>query len=196
MFRMILDIEDIDYNSLIDMVSEFIKQNKDNPAMSKMKIPGMGFGFLKNLPDAKKGEMFAMVVNQDKARTIQTLESAIGSRLGSVKLVDAGLKSEGANLQATIDVGAFEFERGIELLFPRWVLPEDYEEITDGEIVAAESVEAFTCEVKALPTDKKELAFLRTIRTKKQGILQELENILKQKNISVRLTELKLLVRA
>ena len=54
MFRIILNVENVDYNVLIDMVSEMVKKNKDNPALKGMKIPPMGFAMVKNLPNAQK----------------------------------------------------------------------------------------------------------------------------------------------
>ena len=121
MFRLILNIEDVDYNTLIDMVSDMVKKNKDNPALKGMKIPPMGFAMVKTLPKAQKNEMLAMVVNQDKARTIQTLESVIGARVGDVRILNATGEAISDGVCLTVDVGAFDFDRGIDMFFPKYL---------------------------------------------------------------------------
>ena len=115
MFRLILNIEDVDYNTLIDMVSEMVKKNKDNPALKGMKIPSMGFAMVKNLPKAQKNEMLAMIVNQDKARTIQTLESVIAARVGAVRILNAVGSAITDGVQITVDVGAFDLASAVQM---------------------------------------------------------------------------------
>ena len=126
MFRLILNVEDIDYNALIDMVSQLIKQNKDNPALKGMKIPPMGFSMLKNLSVDKKNEMLAMVINQDKARTIQTLQSVITAQFGAIRILDTVGSTLANGVQLQVDVGAFDFDRGIDMFFPKYLQKSDF----------------------------------------------------------------------
>lgn len=195
MFRLIWNVEDVDYNALIDMVSEMIKQNKDNPALKGMKIPPMGFSMLKNLPADKKNEMFAMVINQDKARTIQTLQSVITSKFGAVRILDAvGIATtNGVGMQ--IDVAAFDFDKGIDLFFPKYLKNEDFNEALGDDEESSMTMEEFCQSVKALPLKDKEVVFLRAIRMKKDQFLYDIEYMIKSKGISARLSELKILVR-
>lgn len=195
MFRLIWNVEDVDYNTLIDMVSEMIKQNKDNPALKGMKIPPMGFSMLKNLPTDKKNEMFAMVINQDKARTIQTLQSVITSKFGAVRILDAvGIATtNGVGMQ--LDVGAFDFDKGIDLFFPKYLKNEDFNEALGDDGASSMTMEEFCQSVKALPVKDKEVVFLRAIRMKKDQFLYDIEYMIKSKGISARLSELKILVR-
>lgn len=195
MFRLIWNVEDVDYNTLIDMVAEMIKQNKDNPALKGMKVPPMGFSMLKNLPTDKKNEMFAMVINQDKARTIQTLQSVITSQFGAIRILDAvgAAISNGIGMQ--IDVGAFDFDRGIDLFFPKYLTSADFNEALEDEDASSMTMEEFCQNVKTLPVSDKEVVFLRAIRMKRERFLYDLESMMKNKGISVRLSELKILVR-
>ena len=195
MFRLILNIEDVDYNTLIDMVSDMVKKNKDNPALKGMKIPPMGFAMVKTLPKAQKNEMLAMVVNQDKARTIQTLESVISARVGAVRILNAVGNAIAEGVQLTIDVGAFDFDRGMDMFFPKYLKNQDFSEALGDESVSAMTMEEFCNEVKAMPMKEKEIVFLRSMRMKKEMFLYDMENALKEKGISVRFPELKILVR-
>lgn len=143
MFRLILNIEDVDYNALIDMVSEMVKKNKDNPALKGMKIPPMGFSMVKNLPKAQKNEMLAMIVNQDKARTIQTLESVIAAHVGGIRILNATGSALLEGVQVTVDVGAFDFDRGIDLFFPKYLNNEDFNEALGDESASAMTMQEF-----------------------------------------------------
>ena len=195
MFRLILDVEDVDYNTLIDMVSEMVKKNKDNPALKGMKIPPMGFSMVKNLPKAQKNEMLAMVVNQDKARTIQTLESVISARIGAVRILNATGEAITEGVRLTVDVGAFDFDRGIDLFFPKYLENSDFNEALGDESADKMSMEAFCQAVKELSVDNKEIVFLRSLRMKKEKFLYDLECAIQGKGISARFSELKILVR-
>ena len=195
MFRLILNIEDVDYNALIDMVSEMVKKNKDNPALKGMKIPPMGFAMVKNLPKAQKNEMLAMIVNQDKARTIQTLESVIAARIGAVRILNAVGSAITDGVQITVDVGAFDFDRGIDMFFPKYLKNEDFNEALGDETASSMTMQEFCNSVKAMPVEEKEIVFLRSLRMKKETFLNDMECAIKGKGISVRFSELKILVR-
>ena len=195
MFRLILNIEDVDYNTLIDMVSDMVKKNKDNPALKGMKIPPMGFAMVKNLPKAQKNEMLAMVVNQDKARTIQTLESVIGARVGAIRILNATGEAISEGVQLTVDVKYFDFDRGIDMFFPKYLENIDFNEALGDESADKMSMEAFCQAVKELSMDNKEIVFLRSLRMKKEKFLYDLECAIKGKGISARFSELKILVR-
>ena len=195
MFRIILNVENVDYNVLIDMVSEMVKKNKDNPALKGMKIPPMGFAMVKNLPNAQKNEMLAMIVNQDKARTIQTLESVIAARIGAVRILNVVGNAIADGVQLTVDVGAFDFDRGIDMFFPKYLSSEDFNEALGDSLADDMSNSEFCQAVKELSLEDKEVVFLRSIRMKKDSFLSDMENAMKDKGISANLSELKILVR-
>ena len=195
MFRLILNVKNVDYNTLIDMVSEMVKKNKDNPALKGMKIPPMGFSMVKKLPEDKKNEMLAMLVNQDKTRTIQTLTSVIAARFGRIRILnaEATVAEEGVSFQ--VDVGAYDFDRGIELFFPKYLQTEDFNEALGDNEADRMTMGEFCQAVKDLSIDDKEVVFLRSIRMKKESFLYDLECAMREKGISAHLAELKILVR-
>lgn len=195
MFRLILNVKNVDYNTLIDMVSEMVKKNKDNPALKGMKIPPMGFSMVKKLPEDKKNEMLAMLVNQDKTRTIQTLTSVIAARFGWIRILnaEAAVAEEGVSFQ--VDVGAYDFDRGIDLFFPKYLQTEDFNEALGDNEAERMTMGEFCQAVKELSIDDKEVVFLRSIRMKKESFLYDLECAMKEKGISAHLSELKILVR-
>lgn len=195
MFRLILNVKNVDYNTLIDMVSEMVKKNKDNPALKGMKIPPMGFSMVKKLTEDKKNEMLAMLVNQDKTRTIQTLTSVIAARFGWIRILnaEAAVAEEGVSFQ--VDVGAYDFDRGIDLFFPKYLQTEDFNEALGDNEADRMTMGEFCQAVKELSIDDKEVVFLRSIRMKKESFLYDLECAMKEKGISAHLSELKILVR-
>ena len=195
MFRLILNVKNVDYNTLIDMVSEMVKKNKDNPALKGMKIPPMGFSMVKKLPEDKKNEMLAMLVNQDKTRTIQTLTSVIAARFGRIRILnaEAAVAEEGVSFQ--VDVGAYDFDRGIDLFFPKYLQTEDFNEALGDNEADRMTMGEFCQAVKDLSIDDKEVVFLRSIRMKKESFLYDLECAMREKGISAHLAELKILVR-
>lgn len=195
MFRLILNVKNVDYNTLIDMVSEMVKKNKDNPALKGMKIPPMGFSMVKKLPEDKKNEMLAMLVNQDKTRTIQTLTSVIAARFGRIRILnaEAAVAEEGVSFQ--VDVGAYDFDRGIDLFFPKYLQTEDFNEALGDNEAERMTMGEFCQAVKDLSIDDKEVVFLRSIRMKKESFLYDLECAMREKGISAHLAELKILVR-
>lgn len=195
MFRLILNVKNVDYNTLIDMVSEMVKKNKDNPALKGMKIPPTGFSMVKKLPEDKKNEMLAMLVNQDKTRTIQTLTSVIAARFGWIRILnaEAAVAEEGVSFQ--VDVGAYDFDRGIDLFFPKYLQTEDFNEALGDNEADRMTMGEFCQAVKDLSIDDKEVVFLRSIRMKKESFLYDLECAMKAKGISAHLSELKILVR-
>lgn len=195
MFRIILNIEDVDYNALIDMASDMVKKNKDNPALKGMKIPPMGFSMIKKLPKDKKNEMLAMLVNQDKDRTIQTLTSVITARFGGIKILNVigSTTSEGVSLQ--VDVGAYDFDRGIDIFFPKYLQNADFNEALGDNEADKMSLSEFCQAVKDLSFDDKEVVFLRSLRMKKESFLYDMESAMKEKGIYAHLSELKILVR-
>ncbi len=195
MFRLILDVKDVDYNTLIDLLSDMIKKNKDNPALKGMKIPTAGFGMLKHLPMDKKNEMFAMVINQDKNRTMQTLESVISSAVGYAKVLDASAMALADGIQLLVDIGTYDFDRGIDLLFPKYMRKEDFNEAMGEDTADILTVDEFAKEVKSLSINDKEVILLRSLRMKKEAVLFDLENVLRQKGISLHFGEFKILVR-
>lgn len=195
MFRLILNVKNVDYNTLIDMVSEMVKKNKDNPALKGMKIPPMGFSMVKKLPEDKKNEMLAMLVNQDKTRTIQTLTSVIAARFGRIRILnaEATVAEEGVSFQ--VDVGAYDFDRGIDMFFPKYLQTEDFNEALGDNEADRMTMGEFCQAVKDLSIDDKEVVFLRSIRMKKESFLYDLECAMREKGISAHLAELKILVR-
>ena len=195
MFRLILNVKNVDYNTLIDMVSEMVKKNKDNPALKGMKIPPMGFSMVKKLPEDKKNEMLAMLVNQDKTRTIQTLTSVIAARFGWIRILNAEAAAAEEGVSFQVDVGAYDFDRGIDLFFPKYLQNEDFNEALGDNEADRMTMDEFCQAVKELSIDDKEVVFLRSIRMKKESFLYDLECAMKEKGISAHLSELKILVR-
>ena len=57
------------------------------------------------------------------------------------------------------------------------------------------TMQEFCDEVKAMSVEKKEIVFLRSMRMKKETFLSDMECAIKGKGISVRFSELKILVR-
>lgn len=195
MFRLILNVKNVDYNTLIDMVSEMVKKNKDNPALKGMKIPPMGFSMVKKLPEDKKNEMLAMLVNQDKTRTIQTLTSVIAARFGWIRILNAEASAAEEGVSFQVDVGAYDFDRGIDMFFPKYLQTEDFNEALGDNEADRMTMGEFCQAVKDLSIDDKEVVFLRSIRMKKESFLYDLECAMREKGISVHLAELKILVR-
>lgn len=195
MFRMVINVEDIDYNALIDMVSEMIKQHKDHPAIKSIKIPSMSFSMLKKLPTSKKNEILAMVVKQDKNRTIQTLQSVISAKAGAVRILDVNAVTLSDGVQFSFDIGAYDFDRGIDLFFPKYLVGDDLKEAIGDEEYEGRDIETFMQKVKEFPLEEKEVVFLRSIRMKRESFLYDVENFIKGKGITLRLEELKILVR-
>lgn len=195
MFRFILKVKNVDYNTLIDMVSEMVKKNKDNPALKGMKIPPMGFSMVKKLPEDKKNEMLAMLVNQDKTRTIQTLTSVIAARFGWIRILNAEAAAAEEGVSFQVDVGAYDFDRGIDMFFPKYLQNEDFNEALGDNEADRMTMDEFCQAVKELSIDDKEVVFLRSIRMKKESFLYDLECAMKEKGISAHLSELKILVR-
>lgn len=195
MFRLILNVEDVDYNALIDMLSDIVKKNKDNPAMKGIKIPPMGFSMVKKLPADKKNEMFTMLINQDKTRTIKTLESIIAVKFGGIRILNAIGNVIPGGVQFQVDVGAYDFDRGIDIFFPKYLQSEDFNEALGDYEADKMTMTEFCQAVKELSTDDKEVVFLRSLRMKKENFLSDLESAIKAKGISARLSELKILVR-
>ena len=195
MFRLILNVKNVDYNTLIDMVSEMVKKNKDNPALKGMKIPPMGFSMVKKLPEDKKNEMLAMLVNQDKTRTIQTLTSVIAARFGWIRILNAEASAAEEGVSFQVDVGAYDFDRGIDMFFPKYLQTEDFNEALGDNEADRMSMGEFCQAVKDLSIDDKEVVFLRSIRMKKESFLYDLECAMREKGISAHLAELKILVR-
>lgn len=195
MFRLILNVKNVDYNTLIDMVSEMVKKNKDNPALKGMKIPPMGFSMVKKLPEDKKNEMLAMLVNQDKTRTIQTLTSVIAARFGWIRILNAEASAAEEGVSFQVDVGAYDFDRGIDMFFPKYLQTEDFNEALGDNEADRMTMGEFCQAVKDLSIDDKEVVFLRSIRMKKESFLYDLECAMREKGISAHLAELKILVR-
>lgn len=195
MFRLILNVKNVDYNTLIDMVSEMVKKNKDNPALKGMKIPPMGFSMVKKLPEGKKNEMLAMLVNQDKTRTIQTLTSVIAARFGWIRILNAEAAAAEEGVSFQVDVGAYDFDRGIDMFFPKYLQTEDFNEALGDNKADRMTMGEFCQAVKELSIDDKEVVFLRSIRMKKESFLYDLECAMREKGISAHLAELKILVR-
>ena len=106
--------------------------------------------------------MLAMIVNQDKARTIQTLESVIASRVGAVRILNAVGSAITDGVQITVDVGAFDFDRGIDMFFPKYLKNEDFNEALGDETASSMTMQEFCDEVKAMSVEKKEIVFLRS----------------------------------
>ena len=195
MFRLILNVKNVDYNTLIDMVSEMVKKNKDNTALKGMKIPPMGFSMVKKLPEDKKNEMLAMLVNQDKTRTIQTLTSVIAARFGWIRILNAEASAAEEGVSFQVDVGAYDFDRGIDMFFPKYLQTEDFNEALGDNEADRMTMGEFCQAVKDLSIDDKEVVFLRSIRMKKESFLYDLECAMREKGISAHLAELKILVR-
>ena len=143
----------------------------------------------------KKNEMLAMIVNQDKTRTIQTLESVITARIGAVRILNVVGNAIADGVQLTVDVGAFDFDRGIDMFFPKYLSSEDFNEALGDSLADDMSNSEFCQAVKELSLEDKEVVFLRSIRMKKDSFLSDMENAMKDKGISANLSELKILVR-
>ena len=99
------------------------------------------------------------------------------------------------SVQLTVDVGAYDFDRGIDMFFPKYLQSEDFNEALGDSEASAMTIEAFCQAVKELSFDDKEVVFLRSMRMKKESFLYDLECAIKGKGISARLSELKILVR-
>ena len=72
---------------------------------------------------------------------------------------------------------------------------EDFSGALGDETASAMNMQEFCNSVKAMPIEEKEIVFLRSMRMKKETFLYDMECALKEKGISARFSELKILVR-
>lgn len=201
MYRVIFELQNIDYDSLMVLVSELLKQQKDNPVLKGRKIPSMGISMLKKLPYEKKNEMFAIAINQDREKTVLAIQGLICAKFMDVSIRDiiGAATKEGLRFQA--DINQMDYDKAIDLFFGRYVTSEDFSEILGNENKPEEmedlkslTLEEFCENVKNMSEKYKETVFLKAVKRKQELFLRELEDFMNKKGVMAHPEGLKLLV--
>ncbi len=196
MFKTVLDIQTIDYNSLIEGATEAIKNNPEAKAQG-VKMPGkLQMFMLKKLPDDKKSEAFIQMINMPDAQPqmCQMLEQMLAG-VFQVRVTRLEARQEpGLAMRLIADMDNMNSELALGMLFPRMAMVPDYPDILGAAYRPGMNAQQALSAGLNLPAPERELAVMKLIKHSKASLLGALEMGARAKGMNFHISDLKFLI--
>lgn len=197
MFRVILDVAEINYDDLLD---QMIEMAKANPAMlGGFKLPPFFSGsMLKKLPQQQKNEMLIKAIESEKGKFLQSIQQMITVSLGPVILSDIGLKNSEKSvngLSLRLDVARGDYDRVLELLTEKVIQEEDIKEILGDHFEDGLTMDNLLFYMKGQPEQTKEYLVVKTLSVKKAYLTEQLEQLATGKNVELKVNFMRFLFK-
>ena len=195
MFKLVAELSDIDTEQLIDNTFRMLKELPDVHLGGLKLPPFLNAQTMKLMPKETLLRTFATSFQADSARMLPMLEQAIYGILGPVKLSDAACQAypkDGVllSLQALAEVSDPE---KLLSLASSYLDEEGYQAIFPEEGGAFDRAQALE-RLHALPDARKEYAALKLFSTHKPEVIRKLEDSARQKNVPVKLYNIRFLL--
>ena len=199
MFKMVLDVQSIDYNGIMESAMEALKQNRDAAKAQGVKMPNkLQMLLFKKLPDDKKSEAIAQMVNSEEgqASMCPALEQML-SGLFQVRVLHLEARTDQPSLALRLiaDMDHLNSEQAIGRLFPQLAMVPDYPDILGGAYRPGMNAQDAMSAALNLPDSDRELAVLKMLKHAKASLLGSLEMGARAKGMNFHISDLKFLTR-
>lgn len=199
MFRIVLEIKEINYDKMLDNFFEQMKAFEKNGSLGGMKLPPMmNLGFLKNMPPDTKNGMVASAINAEQNRMIDMVEM-LAVRLGYpakvAKVAVAALNEQNCTVRVILDVESMEYAPAIEKICMTLIAEEDLPSVmgtTYQEGMTLSQVPAFMNDQEE---KQKEYFVLKSMSDKKQIIMSKVEQLAAEKEMLLQMSNMRFMVQ-
>lgn len=198
MFKTVLDLASIDYNSIMENAMEALKKHPEAVKAKGIKLPGkLQMLLFKKLPDDQKTLAIAQMINSmdGQPQICLSLEQML-SGLFAVRVtrVEARPEEAGLALRIIADMEDMNSEMALAKLFPTLAMVPDYPDILGPAYRPGMNAQDALSAALNLPEAERELAVLKLIKHAKPTLLGSLETAACAHGIRFHLADLKFLV--
>lgn len=198
MFKTVLDIASIDYNSIMENAMNALKNNPEAAKAKGVKLPNkLQMLLFKKLPDDKKTLAIAQMINSmdGQPQICLSLEQMLSGLFAvHVTCVEARTETPGLVLRIIADMENMNSEMALARLFPTLAMVPDYPDILGPAYRPGMNAQDALSAALNLPEAERELAVLKLIKHAKPTLLGSLEMGARSHGIEFHIADLKFLV--
>ncbi|MDD2971937.1 MAG: hypothetical protein PHE02_07390 [Lachnospiraceae bacterium] len=199
MFRIVLDIREINYDKLLDTFFEQMRGMEQNGSLGGMKLPPMmNLDFLKNMPQETKNGMVASAINAEQKRMIDMVEM-LAVRFGYPakihKVAVASLSEPDCTVRLVLDVESMNFAPAIEKICMALISQEDLPSVMGTAYQEGITLSAVPEHMSQQTEKQKEYFVLKSMSDRKQIIMERLEKIAAEKEMLLQIHDMRFMMQ-
>ena len=198
MFRIVLEIKDINYDKMLDTFFEQMKGYEKNGNLGGMKIPPMmNLDFLKNMPQDTKNGMVASAINAEQKRMIDMVET-MAVRLDYpakiAKIAVASLNEAACTVRVLLDVESMQYAPAIEKICMSLIREEDLPSVMGTAYQAGMTLSQVPDFMNGQTEKQKEYFVLKSMSDKKQIIMSKVEQLAAEKDMVLQMSNMRFMM--
>lgn len=200
MFRIQMEIYNVNYDAMLDTFMEQIKQQQQNGMLGGIKIPPMmNMGFLKSMPQETKDAMVASAINAEQKRMTDMLElfaAKSGQKVKIHQLHVVCVKEENCKIRINLDVTSMDYHTAIDKITALLIEEEDLKSVMGECYQEAITVSDAAAYMKQQDEKKQEFFVLKSMSGKKKVIMERLESMAADSGMHLELSNIRFMVQS
>lgn len=200
MFRIQIEISNVNYDSMLDIFMEQIKQQQQNGTLGGMKIPPMmNMDFLKMMPQETKDTMVASAMNAEQKRMIDMLEMFAAKSGQEMKINQLNIecvKEENCKIRVKLDVSSMNYQTAIDKIATLLIGEEDLKSVMGECYQETITVPDAAIYMKQQSEKRQEYFVLKSLSDKKEVIMQKIESMAEDNGMHLGLYNIRFMMQS
>ena len=198
MFKMIIDIEDVNYDNLMDQMLGMLKEQEKNGTLNGAKIPPMpDSNLLKKMPQPMKNQMLVAALQMEKKKIIEMMEKLVEKVAGEITIQSFELQAKnepGCVLRTAITIQTIDYLFVLDKILP-FLTKEECEELLgeDANQIPQDQIATY---LRERTTKEQEVFMAKSMRIKKDVMIQKAEEMVAERNAYLKIASIRFLVEA
>lgn len=200
MFRIAMEIKEVNYDKMLDTFMEQIKSQQQNGMLGGMKIPPMmNMDFLKSMPQETKNAMVASAMNAEQKRMLDMLEMLAvksGYSVQFQKLNVACVNEADCTIRFNVDIASMVYAPAIDKLVDTLIEESDLPSVMGDAYKEGISLSEVSEYMKQQDEKQQEYFVLKSMSDKKDILMRKIEHMASEKDMYLQLSNMRFLLGA
>lgn len=200
MFRIQMEIRNVNYDAMLDNFMDQIRQQKQNGMLGSIKIPPMmNMDFLKSMPQETKDAMVASAINAEQKRMTDMLEmfaARSGLEVKVHQLHIVCLKEADCKIRINLDIASIDYQAAIDKIADLLIGEEDLKSVMGECYQEAITVSDAAAYMKQQVGRNQEFFVLKSMSEKKKVIMERLESMAAGNGMHLEISNIRFMVQS
>ncbi len=200
MFRIQIEISNVNYDTMLDTFMEQIKQQQQNGMLGGMKIPPMiNMDFLKMMPQETKDAMVASAINAEQQRMTDMIEmfaEKSGLKMKIHQLHVLCVKEANCGIRINLDVTSVDYLTSIDKIADFLIEEEDLRSVMGECYQEGITVPEAAAYMKQQDEKKQEFFVLKSLSNRKKEIMKKLVSMAADNGMHLELSNIRFMLQS
>lgn len=200
MFRIQMEINNVNYDAMLDTFMNQINQQQQNGMLGGIKIPPMmNMDFLKKMPQETKDAMVASAINAEQKRMTDMIElfaEKSGLKIKLHQLHVICVKEADCKIRIIVDVTSIDYQSAIDKIATLLIEEEDLKSVMGESYQETITVSDAAAYMKQQDEKKQEFFVLKSMSNKKKVIMERLESMAADSGMHLELSNIRFMVQS